>query len=192
MVLQSIDPTTELVLQTFEEFSDAQIDDALQQAHDAQRQWRDASFGERAARLQAVARVLRGQKDRWATLATKEMGKPLVEAEAEIDKCAWNCDFYAEHGVKFLADEHVESNAQESFVAFEPLGVVLAIMPWNFPFWQVFRFAAPALMAGNGAVLKHASNVPRCALAIEEIFSSAGVPEGLFRTLLVPGSRVEP
>ena len=192
MVLQSINPTTEDVLDTFEEFSDAQIDEALQQAHDAQRRWRETSFGERASRLQAVARVLRGQKNRWAALATTEMGKPLVEAEAEIDKCAWNCDFYAEHAAGFLADEHIPSEATQSFVAFEPLGVVLAIMPWNFPFWQVFRFAAPALMAGNGAVLKHASNVPRCALAIEEIFSSAGVPAGLFRTLLVPGSRVEP
>ena len=191
MALQSINPTTEDVLGTFEEFSDAQIDDALQQAHAAQQQWRETSFGERAARLQAAARILRGQKGRWATLATSEMGKPLVEAEAEIDKCAWNCDFYAQHAASFLADEHLETEASESFVAFEPLGVVLAIMPWNFPFWQVFRFAAPALMAGNGAVLKHASNVPGCALAIEEIFSRAGLPKGLFRTVLIPGSRVE-
>jgi succinate-semialdehyde dehydrogenase / glutarate-semialdehyde dehydrogenase len=192
MVLQSINPATEDVLQTYEEFSDAQIDEALQQAHDAQRQWREASFGERAARLQGIARVLREQKDRWARLATMEMGKPLVEAEAEIEKCAWNCDFYAEHAARFLADEHVETNASESYVAFEPLGVVLAIMPWNFPFWQVFRFAAPALTAGNGAVLKHASNVPGCALAIEEICKSGGLPSGLFRTVLVPGSKVEP
>jgi acyl-CoA reductase-like NAD-dependent aldehyde dehydrogenase len=192
MVLQSIDPTTEAVLNTFEEFSDAQIDDALQQAQSAQRQWRDASFGERAARLQAAARVLQSQKERFATLATREMGKPLVEAEAEIEKCAWNCDYYAEYAATFLADEHVQTGASDSFVAFEPLGVVLAIMPWNFPFWQVFRFAAPALMAGNGAVLKHASNVPGCALAIEDIFKSAGVPSGLFRSVLVPGSKVEP
>ena len=191
MVLQSVNPATEDVLQTFDEFSDAQLDQALQQAHDAQRAWRETSFGERAARLQGVARVLRGQKNRWATLATSEMGKPLVEAEAEIDKCAWNCDFYAEHAAEFLADERVESNASESFVAFEPLGVVLAIMPWNFPFWQVFRFAAPALMAGNAAVLKHASNVPGCALAIQEICESGGLPRGLFRTVLVPGAKVE-
>jgi succinate-semialdehyde dehydrogenase/glutarate-semialdehyde dehydrogenase len=191
MALQSINPTTEDVLDSFEEFSDAQVDAALQEAHDAQQQWRETSFGERASRLQAAARILRGQKGRWATLATSEMGKPLVEAEAEIDKCAWNCDYYAQHAATFLADEHIETEASESFVAFEPLGVVLAIMPWNFPFWQVFRFAAPALMAGNGAVLKHASNVPGCALAIEEIFSSAGVPRGLFRTVLIPGSRVD-
>jgi acyl-CoA reductase-like NAD-dependent aldehyde dehydrogenase len=189
--MQSVNPTTEDVVQTFDEFSDAQVDATLQHAHDAQRGWRETSFGERAARLQSVARVLRTQKERLATMATSEMGKPIVEAEAEVEKCAWNCDFYAEHAAKFLADEHVETNASESYVAFEPLGVVLAIMPWNYPFWQVVRFAAPALMAGNGAVLKHASNVPRCAMAIQEIFEAAGLPKGLFGTLLVPGSGVE-
>ena len=120
---------------------------------------------------------MRGQKERLATLATKEMGKPIVEAEAEVEKCAWNCDFYAEHGATFLADEHVETNAAESYVAFEPLGVVLAVMPWNFPFWQVMRFAAPALMAGNGAVLKHASNVPGCALARRTSVQTRPAPE---------------
>jgi succinate-semialdehyde dehydrogenase / glutarate-semialdehyde dehydrogenase len=192
MVLKSINPTTEDVIETFEEFSDTAVDDALQQAYDAQRRWRTLAFGERAARLQATARALRAQKTRLAALATREMGKPIVEAEAEIEKCAWNCDYYAEHAATFLADEQVATNAQQSFVAFEPLGVVLAIMPWNFPFWQVLRFAAPALMAGNGAVLKHASNVPGCAMAIEDIFKTAGLPEGLFRTVLVPGSKVEP
>ena len=191
MALLSVNPTTEDVLQTFEEFSDRQVDAALQQAHDAQRAWRSTPYGERASRLQGVARVLREQKSRLATLATTEMGKPIVEAEGEIEKCAWNCDFYAEHAATFLADEHVQTNASESYIAFEPLGVVLAIMPWNFPFWQVIRFAAPALMAGNGAILKHASNVPGCAVAIEEIFRTAGLPEGLFRTVLVPGSKVE-
>jgi succinate-semialdehyde dehydrogenase/glutarate-semialdehyde dehydrogenase len=195
MVLQSINPTTGDVLATFEEFSDQQVDNALQQAHDASKSWRTASYGERAARLQSVARMLRAQKARLAALATSEMGKPIVEAEAEVEKCAWNCDFYAEHAADFLADEHVETNATESYVAFEPLGVVLAIMPWNFPFWQVIRFAAPALMAGNGVVLKHASNVPGCALAVEELFSDTAAgfphPHGLFRTVLVPGSRVE-
>jgi succinate-semialdehyde dehydrogenase/glutarate-semialdehyde dehydrogenase len=191
MVLQSINPTTEDILGTYDEFSDQQVDAALDQAHEAQRHWRMTSFGERSARLQSVARILRAQKARFAALATSEMGKPIVEAEAEIEKCAWNCEYYAEHAASFLADEHVATNAAESYVAFEPLGVVLAIMPWNFPFWQVIRFAAPALMAGNGAVLKHASNVPGCALAIEEVFASAGLPQGLFRTVLVPGARVE-
>jgi succinate-semialdehyde dehydrogenase/glutarate-semialdehyde dehydrogenase len=188
MTVQSINPTTEDVLDTYEEFSQTQVDAAVQAAYDAARRWRETSFGERSARLQSVARALRGQKERLATLATREMGKPIVEAEAEIEKCAWNCDYYAEHGARLLADEHVETNATESYVAFEPLGVVLAVMPWNFPFWQVMRFAAPALMAGNGAVLKHASNVPGCALAIEEILGSVGLP---FRTVLVPGSNVE-
>jgi succinate-semialdehyde dehydrogenase/glutarate-semialdehyde dehydrogenase len=188
MVMQSINPTTEEVLESFQEFSPAQVDQALQQAFDAQRRWRTTSFGDRAAALQATARVLRQQKARWAELLTAEMGKPIVEAEAEIDKCAWNCDFYAEHASEFLGDERIQTNATESYVEFQPLGVVLAIMPWNFPFWQVIRFAAPALMAGNGAVLKHASNVPRCALALEEVFNAAGLPKGLFRTLLVPGS----
>src|SRR3979411_849101 len=191
MAVQSINPTTEDVLATYDEFTDAQVDAAVQAAFDAARRWRETSFGERSARLQSVARALRGQKERLATLATKEMGKPIVEAEAEVEKCAWNCDFYAEHGAAFLADEHVETNAAESYVAFEPLGVVLAVMPWNFPFWQVVRFAAPALMAGNGPGLKHASNVPGCAMALEEVFEAAGLAEGLFRTVLVPGSRVE-
>jgi succinate-semialdehyde dehydrogenase/glutarate-semialdehyde dehydrogenase len=192
MVLKSINPTTEEVVETFEEFTPAQVDEALEQAFSAQRKWRQTSFGERAARLQSVGRALRAQKSRLAALATQEMGKTIVEAEAEVEKCAWNCDFYAEHAAHFLADEHVQMDLPASFVAFEPLGVVLAIMPWNFPFWQVVRFAAPALMAGNGAVLKHASNVPRCALALEEIFRAAGTPQGLFRTVLVPGSGVEP
>jgi acyl-CoA reductase-like NAD-dependent aldehyde dehydrogenase len=192
MVLQSINPATEEVLDSFSEFSDAQIDAALQQAVTAQQRWRDTSLGERAARLQSVARILREQKSSWAALATSEMGKPIVEAEAEVEKCAWNCDYFAEHGASFLTDMPVQTDNAESYVAFEPLGIVLAIMPWNFPFWQVIRFAAPALMAGNGAVLKHASNVPRCGLAIEGIMRQAGLPEGLFRSLLVPGSKVEP
>jgi succinate-semialdehyde dehydrogenase/glutarate-semialdehyde dehydrogenase len=192
MVLQSINPTTENVVETFEEFTAAQIDEALDQAYTAQRRWRSTSFGERAQQVQSLARVLRAQKSRLATVATEEMGKPIVEAEAEVEKCAWNCDFYAEHAATFLGDEHVQMNLSDSFVAFEPLGVILAIMPWNFPFWQVIRFAAPALMAGNGAVLKHASNVPRCALAIEEVIQASGLPRGLFRSVLVPGSAVEP
>src|ERR671928_276540 len=192
MVMQSINPTTEEVLESFQEFSPAQVDEALQQAFEAQRRWRTTSFGDRAAALQATARVLRQQKARWAQLLTSEMGKPIVEAEAEIDKCAWNCDFYAEHASEFLADEPIPTNARESYVEFQPLGVVLAIMPWNFPFWQVIRFAAPALMAGNGAVLKHASNVPRCALALEEIFREAGFPQNIFRTVLLSSKDLKP
>src|SRR2546428_12785677 len=147
MVMQSVNPATEEVLKTFDDFSPQQVDDALQQAHDAFGRWRTTSIGERAGCLGALARVLRAQKDGWARLITAEMGKPIVEAEAEIEKCAWNCDFYADNAERFLQPQSVASNAAESYVAFQPLGPVLAIMPWNFPFWQVFRFAAPALMA---------------------------------------------
>ncbi|MBV9616584.1 MAG: NAD-dependent succinate-semialdehyde dehydrogenase [Ktedonobacteraceae bacterium] len=188
MSIQSINPATEEVLETFEPYSKEQINDALTQAKHAFLQWRETSFGERSAYLRRVASYLREHKDELARRATLEMGKPIVESEAEVEKCAWNCDFYAEHAEQFLADEQVKSNASESYVSFQPLGVVLALMPWNFPYWQVFRFAAPALMAGNTAVLKHASNVSRVALDIERIFQECGLPQGVFRTVLVPGS----
>jgi len=191
MAMRSINPATEEVLATFEELTPPQIDATLEQAQQAFRQWRERSLAERARLLHAAARVLRDQSARWAGLITAEMGKPIVEAEAEIAKCAWNCDYFADESERFLRRIAIPTNARESYVSFEPLGVVLAIMPWNFPFWQVFRFAAPALMAGNTAVLKHASNVPQCALAIEEVFRQAGFPEGVFRTLLIPGSAVE-
>jgi acyl-CoA reductase-like NAD-dependent aldehyde dehydrogenase len=192
MVMQSINPATEEILETFDEFSPGQVDSALQQVYERQKQWRTTSFGQRAAGLRALARELRADKARWASTITAEMGKPIVEAEAEIEKCALNCDFYAENAPRFLAPEYIQTEATESYVAFEPLGVVLAIMPWNFPFWQVIRFLAPALMAGNTAVLKHASNVPRSALGIEEAVRRAGLPDGVFRALLVPGGSVEP
>jgi acyl-CoA reductase-like NAD-dependent aldehyde dehydrogenase len=148
------------------------------------------SFAERAELLRAAAATLRAGQARWAALITAEMGKPIVEAEAEIEKCAWNCEYYAEHAAAFLADEPIATNARLSYVEFVPLGLVLAIMPWNFPFWQVFRFAAPTLMAGNTGILKHAANVPRCALAIEEVFREAGFPGGVFRSLLISSGRV--
>src|SRR6266511_67090 len=189
MTLQSINPASEEVLATFEEFSSERLDQALDLSILAFKGWRRVDFDERSELMRGAAGHLREQKARLAGHITAEMGKPIVESEAEIEKCAWNCDFFAAQAPVFLADEHVDTGVEASFVAFQPLGVVLAIMPWNFPFWQVIRFAAPALMAGNGAVLKHASNVPRCALALEEVFSSAGLPKGLFRTVLVPGSQ---
>jgi succinate-semialdehyde dehydrogenase / glutarate-semialdehyde dehydrogenase len=191
MVIRSINPTTEEVLAEFEEFSPEQVDTALSEAQQAFGQWHRTSFEERAALMRRAVSFLRQHKERLAGLITAEMGKPIVEAEAEVEKCAWTGDFYAEHAARFLADEPVVTNARESFVAFEPLGTVLAIMPWNFPFWQVFRFALPALMAGNTAVLKHASNVSQCALAIEEVFRESGFPQGTFRALLVASSAVE-
>jgi acyl-CoA reductase-like NAD-dependent aldehyde dehydrogenase len=188
MIIQSRNPATEEVLATFEVFSDVQIDEALAAAYTAFQSWREVSFAERSAHFHRVANYLREHKAELARTATQEMGKPITESEAEIEKCAWNCEYYADNAEKFLADEPVATNASESYVAFRPLGVVLALMPWNFPYWQVFRFAAPALMAGNTAVLKHASNVSRCALEIERIFRECSFPEGIFRTVLVPGA----
>ncbi len=188
MSIQSINPATEEVIETFEPYSTAQINQALDQAHSAFLSWRYTTFAERGAILHRVAIYLREHKAELARLATLEMGKPIAESEAEVEKCAWNCDFYADNAEKFLADERVATNATESYVSFLPLGIVLALMPWNFPYWQVFRFAAPALMAGNSIILKHASNVSLTALKMERIFQECGLPEGTFRTVLVPGA----
>ncbi len=188
MSIQTINPTTGEVLETFEPYSEQQVNQALDQARQAFLHWRTNSFAERGKYLHSVASHLRDHKTELARIAVLEMGKSITEAEAEVEKCAWNCDFFAENAESFLRDEKVASNASESYVAFRPLGVVLAIMPWNFPYWQVFRFAAPTLMAGNTSVLKHASNVSRVALEIERIFQEAGLPQGVLRTVLVPGS----
>ncbi len=192
MSIRSINPATEEVIETFELYSETQVRQALDEAHRAFLSWRNTSFEERSALLHRVAAYLREHKARLAQIATLEMGKPIVEAEAEVEKCAFNCDFYADNAEKFLADEPVKANATESYVAFRPLGVVLALMPWNFPYWQVFRFAAPSIMAGNTAVLKHASNVSRTALEIERVFQECGLPQGAFRTVLVPGAETKP
>ncbi len=188
MSIRTMNPTTGEVLETFELYSQEQIHEALEQAHQAYLKWRAATFAERAKHLHSVASHLRDRKTELARIAVLEMGKTLTEAEAEVEKCAWNCDFFAENAGRFLADEKIVANAKESYVAFRPLGVILAVMPWNFPYWQVFRFAAPALMAGNTTVLKHASNVSRVALEIERVFQAAGLPQGVLRTVLVPGS----
>jgi acyl-CoA reductase-like NAD-dependent aldehyde dehydrogenase len=188
--IQTINPATEEHLENFEPFSQTRLDEVFSRAAAAYAEWRGTPFAHRATLMQAAAKVLRAQAKELARHITLEMGKTLGEAEAEIEKCAWNCDFYAEHAQQYLRDEPAPSNAAESYVAYRPLGVVLAVMPWNFPFWQVFRFAAPALMAGNTAVLKHASNVSRCALEIERVFREAGFPDGAFATVIVPGSEV--
>ncbi len=187
--LQSINPATEEILGSFPLHSDRQIEEALQRAQRTYLEWKTSAFSTRAGLMKKAAAYLRLNRSRFAGYMTAEMGKPIVEAEAEVEKCAWNCDYYAENANGFLADEPRDSNASESYIQYTPLGVVLAIMPWNFPFWQVFRFAAPALMAGNTAILKHASNVPQCALAIEEVFREAGFPTGAFQALLIRGSR---
>jgi succinate-semialdehyde dehydrogenase/glutarate-semialdehyde dehydrogenase len=190
-MIQSINPATGQVVATLELHSATQVDAALAGAARAQKSWARTSLDERCALLRRVAAVLRERKAHLAQLVTIEMGKPIVEAEAEVEKCAWNCDFYADNAARFLGDEVVPSGATESRIVYDPLGVVLAIMPWNYPLWQVIRFAAPALAAGNGIVLKHANNVPQCAIELERVFQAAGTPQGLFATVLVEASRVK-
>jgi succinate-semialdehyde dehydrogenase / glutarate-semialdehyde dehydrogenase len=190
MSIQSVNPATGEIVATFPETSDRELELLLTNSRAAFVGWRTVPFAARAERMRAAARVLRTRKTDYAHAMTLEMGKPIVEAEGEVEKCAWVCDHYAEHAEADLAEQPRATDASKSYVRFDPLGAVLAVMPWNFPFWQVFRFAAPALMAGNGAVLKHASNVPRCALAIEEVFREAGFPAGLFATVLVSSAKV--
>ena len=189
--MKSINPATGETLRDYPEHDAAEVERRLKRALEAFHAWRRTPFAHRTALLMRAAEVLRGERATWARLMTEEMGKTLVSAEAETDKCAWVCEYYAQHAERHLAPLSAPTDAGESFVRFDPLGPVLAVMPWNFPFWQVFRFAAPALMAGNVGVLKHASNVPGCALAIEDVFRQAGLPEGVFTTLLVGASAVE-
>jgi acyl-CoA reductase-like NAD-dependent aldehyde dehydrogenase len=189
-LIHPINPATEETMQSFPIHSEAQIEQVLHKARQAYVHWREESFARRSDLMNKASNYLIQNKRRFAGIITKEMGKPIVEAEAEIEKCAWNCLFYSENAESFLHEERRESNASQSYVQFIPLGVILAIMPWNYPFWQVFRFAAPALMAGNTAILKHASNVPQCALAIEETFKQSGFPEGTFQSVLIPGRAI--
>jgi succinate-semialdehyde dehydrogenase/glutarate-semialdehyde dehydrogenase len=191
MAIASINPATGETLRTFDALDDAAIETALARASSAFRVNRARSFAERATRMRRTAELLEERKNDLGRLMTTEMGKPVKAAVAEVVKCATACRFYAEHAEGYLADEKVETDAKESFIRYEPLGPVLAVMPWNFPFWQVFRFAAPALMAGNVALLKHASNVPQCALAIEEVFRDAGFTDHEFQTLLIGSQQVE-
>ncbi|MGH2418676.1 MAG: NAD-dependent succinate-semialdehyde dehydrogenase [Candidatus Limnocylindria bacterium] len=190
-MISSINPATEELLAEFEPWSDRQVDGAVDEVASAQRTWRTMSLEERAVPMRRAAELLRERAGRYGALITSEMGKPIVEAEAEIAKCALACEHYAAHAAEYLADTPVATESLASYVAYQPLGVVLAIMPWNFPFWQVFRAGAPSLMAGNGIVLKHASNVPQSALATEEVIRDAGFPPGLLRTVLVGGSEAE-
>jgi succinate-semialdehyde dehydrogenase/glutarate-semialdehyde dehydrogenase len=191
MAIISVNPASGETIKTYSEMTPAQAADAVAQAHGTWLKWRTTTFAERAKILKKTAVVLRERKHELAKLMAIEMGKPLKQGVAEAEKCALNCDYYAETAEAHLAPEVIRTDASKSYVAFEPLGVVLAVMPWNFPLWQVYRFAAPALMAGNVGVLKHASNVPGCALVIEEIFTQAGLPQGAFRTLLIGSSQVK-
>lgn len=189
MAIESINPATGDRLASFTEDADAEIEARLERAATAFVGWRRLSFAQRARCFTQAAAILRANQGRYAGLITLEMGKPIVQAEAEIEKCAWACEYFAAEAENLLSDQAVSTSARQSYVAFEPLGVVLAVMPWNFPFWQLFRFAVPALMAGNVSVMKHSSNVPQCAVAIESVFQEAGFPPGVFQNLLLSGER---
>ena len=191
MAIASINPTTGETIKTFDALSESAIEEKLQRAAETFRVYRRTTFTERAAMMMRAAEILETEKNKLARLMAEEMGKPIKGGVGEAEKCAWVCRYYAENARHHLEDEVVVTNASRSFVRFQPLGPVLAVMPWNFPFWQVFRFAAPALMAGNVGLLKHASNVPQCALAIEDIIRRAGFPEGAFQTLLVGSEAVQ-
>ena len=190
-MLRSIDPATGRETASFPELDAAGIESAVARASAARLLWRDAGLEARAQVIRSVAGVLRADKSRYATLLTTEMGKPIAEAEGEVEKCAWTATWLADNAARLLADEPIDSTASESYVRFQPLGVLLAVMPWNFPFWQAFRAGLPALTAGNVMLLKHSSNVPQSALAIEEVFREAGAPEGVFQTLLIGSGAVE-
>jgi succinate-semialdehyde dehydrogenase/glutarate-semialdehyde dehydrogenase len=191
MAIASINPATGETLKTFEPLSHQQLNEKLQRAHEAFQTYQRTGFAERAPLMVRAAEILESEKRDFARLMTLEMGKPINAAVQEAEKCALVCRYYAENAEQHLADEIVETNATKSYVHFQPLGVVLAVMPWNFPFWQVFRFAAPGLMAGNVGLLKHSSNVPQCALAIEDIFRRAGFPGGAFQTLLIGSDLIQ-
>jgi succinate-semialdehyde dehydrogenase/glutarate-semialdehyde dehydrogenase len=190
-MIASINPATGETVRTFDPLRAAEIDEKIARADAAFRSYRRTSLADRARWLTAAAEILESEKDKFGRIMTLEMGKPIGAARAEAAKSALGCRYYVEHGARLLADEPVEAGPDRNFLRYQPLGVVLAVMPWNFPFWQVFRFAAPALMAGNTGLLKHASNVPQCALAIEDIFRRAGFPPDVFQTLLIGSAAVE-
>lgn len=191
MALETVNPATGKRVKSFEEWRLEKTLLALEKTALSWPSWAAKGFSERSSVLSKVADILRREKEHLARMMTLEMGKPIAEGRGEAEKCAWVCDYYAENAQKFLAPESVESDASSSYVAFRPLGAILAVMPWNFPLWQVFRFAAPALMAGNACALKHSSNVPQCALAIQDLWAQAGLPKNVFTTLLIGSHQVD-
>lgn len=191
MPIATTNPATGEVLKTFEPLTPAQIEEKLQRAAAAFAKFRKTSYAERASLFVKVADILEKEKETFGRMMTLEMGKTFKSAVEEAQKCAWVSRYYAEHGAQFLADEVVETGAKRSYVRYQPLGAVLAVMPWNYPFWQVIRASTPALMAGNVMLLKHASNVPQCALMIEDLYRRAGFPEGVFQTLLIGSGQVD-
>ncbi len=192
MAISTVNPATGEEIRTFEALTEGEMDEKIQRSVDTFREYRKTSFAERSRMMLRAAEILEEEAEEFGRLMTSEMGKTLAAATAEAQKCARGCRYYAENAERFLADEETELEGARAFIRYEPLGPILAIMPWNFPFWQVFRHAAPALMAGNVVLLKHASNVPQCALAIEDIIHRAGFPEGAFQTLLISASQVQP
>ena len=192
MAIASINPATGEKLKEFAPHKDVDIEKALRNAESAFKKYRGEPFTQRAQWMVSVATLLEREKNELARTITLEMGKLLRDSVAEIEKCARGCRYYAENAERYLEDEVTQTNARRTYLHYEPMGAILAIMPWNFPFWQVFRFAAPALMAGNVGILKHAANVPQCALAIEQLFCRAGFEEGIFQTLLIETQQVEP
>lgn len=191
MAIETINPANEELVKKFSPFNNNQVLKIIDSVHEEYLTWKTKSYSERKFLMLNAAGILRSEKKHYAQILTLEMGKPIKQAIAEVEKCAWVCEYYAENTEMMLSNENVKTDASESYIQFDPLGIVLAIMPWNFPFWQVFRFAAPALMAGNAGILKHASNVPISALAIEEIFHKAGFPKNIFRTLLIESKQVD-
>jgi succinate-semialdehyde dehydrogenase/glutarate-semialdehyde dehydrogenase len=190
-MMQSVNPATGKILKDYKSLLKDELDECISQGHQAWLAWRKTDFQHRAGLMRKAAEILRAQSHEFSKLMAEEMGKPIKEGVLEAEKCAWVCEYYADNAESFLKDQPIVSDASESFVRFESIGIVLAVMPWNFPFWQIFRFIAPALMAGNAGVLKHASNVPGCALAIEQVLIDAGFPKYLFQTLLI-GSELVP
>lgn len=191
MSLKSINPATGKLLKSYEEYSGGEVKKIIEKSNETFLNWRNTGFKERAELMKKAAQILRENKEEYSVLMADEMGKPVKEGRKESEKCAWVCEYYAENAENFLRLESIETDASKSYITFKPLGVILAIMPWNFPFWQVFRFAAPAIMAGNAGILKHSSNVQGCALAIEDIFRKAGFPVNIFKTLVVSSKQVD-
>lgn len=190
-MIQSVNPYNGQVLYEFEELTETEVAGKITKAHNVFLEWRKTHFSERSILMHEAANVLRDNKEDFGRIISLEMGKPITQAIAEVEKCAWVCEYYAHNAEDFLTHEPITTDAQRSYVSYEPLGVVLAVMPWNFPFWQVFRFAAPALMAGNVGILKHASNVMKCGEAIQQVFEMAGFPIDIFQNLIIKSDKVE-
>lgn len=190
-MLTSINPANNKLIKSYNEMTSEESSNIISLTNESFIKWKETSFKQRSELMKNAAKVLRENSEEYSVLMTLEMGKPIIQSRSEVEKCAWVCEYYADNAEKFLKNEIIKTDAAKSFVSFQPLGIVLAIMPWNFPFWQVFRFAAPNLMAGNAGLLKHASNVSGCALAIEDVFRKAGFPENLFRALLVTSKNVK-